>query len=146
MKGQVVKQKVEMRSELLEAPIIKTGPKKGQPGSTALVESAPIVLDGPNRGKILPKSFKSLPPGNEYGLPAGTYPYDKVTGDILSDAPVHAYRSNDSVTAAGHQPDRDGTKRVWIENPLGILQKRLEALEAELAASKVAKVEAKPKV
>ncbi len=138
--SQVVKQKVEMRNELLEAPIIKEGPNKGKPGSPALVENAPIVMDGPNRGKILDKCFISLSPGNKYNLPPGQYPFDKVSGDILSDEPVHAYRSNDMVTRTG-QP---APTKTYFENPLGILE-RLQAAEAKLAALDVKETKPAPK-
>ena len=57
-KANIVQQTVEIRNELLEAPLITEGPNKGKLGDINLVENAPIVMDGPNRGKILNKCFQ----------------------------------------------------------------------------------------
>ena len=137
MAGKVIEQTVEIRNELLEAPIIKEGPKKGQRGDVNLVENTPIVMDGPNRGKILNKSFKSLAPDNEYGLQPGLYAYDKDTGDILCNKPIHPWRSNDAVTKNPNSPQ--ASTKSFFENPLGLLAKMQEQ-EARLAALEGKKV------
>lgn len=135
MSRNVVEQTVEVRNELLDAPVIKEGAKKGQLGSKELTESAPIVMDGPNRGKILNKSFKSLAPDNDYGLEPGTYPWDETTGTILANKPTSPYFDNNAVLRAG-QPT---TPKVYVENPLGLMEK-MNKLQAEVDALKVAKV------
>lgn len=137
-KVNILQQTVEVRNELLEAPIITEGPNKGKTGDINLVENAPIIMDGPNRGKILPKSFKSIGPDNEYGLTPGLYAYDKFTGDILCNKPIHPWRDNAAVTRTG-QPS---SQKVYVENPLGLMEK-MNKMEAELAAMKVERGAAK---
>src|SRR3989304_5266480 len=136
-KANIVQQTVEIRNELLEAPLITEGPNKGKLGDINLVENAPIVMDGPNRGKILNKSFKSFGPDNEHGLVPGLYAYDKHTGDILCNKPIHPWRDNQAINRQG----TSAPAKVYVENPLGLMEKmnKMEAELAELKASQAVK-------